>query len=206
MDALVLRVRSSGESNREATFLTREEGIVRALVYGGPKSKLRAFVSPFNSGLLYLYHDPVRDTYKVSDFDARAWRPKLRENYDRMMSAAAIAETILAGHGGGSNWHEALQLADNSLNALENADTAVCARIWVRFLWLWADILGAAPEDSAALNIDIGARRWLETAAKAEPEALSRYVLDDSSLKQAENCCADILSAAIGRRLRSWSW
>lgn len=206
MEALVLRVRASGESNREASFLTREAGIVRALVYGGPKSKLRAFVSPFNSGLLYLYHDPVRDSYKVSDFDARAWRPKLRENYDRMMSAAAIAETILAGHGGGSNWHEALQLADNSLNALENADAAVCARIWVRFLWLWADILGAAPEDNSILNINSGAIHWLEIAAKVEPSTLNRYVLDEGLLKQAENCCADILSAAIGRRLRSWSW
>jgi len=40
--AQILSVRSSGESNRDATILTAEEGIIRATVFGGPKSKLRA--------------------------------------------------------------------------------------------------------------------------------------------------------------------
>ncbi|MDR1256680.1 MAG: recombination protein O N-terminal domain-containing protein, partial [Spirochaetaceae bacterium] len=71
--ALVLRVRPCGESNREAFFLTAETGVTRAYVYGGAKSRLRAAVSPFQSGDLYLYRDPARDSGKVTDFDVRRW-------------------------------------------------------------------------------------------------------------------------------------
>ncbi|MDR2484736.1 MAG: recombination protein O N-terminal domain-containing protein, partial [Treponema sp.] len=46
--ALVLRVRPVGESNREAWFLTPEEGVLKAAVFGGPKSKLRAHIAPFH--------------------------------------------------------------------------------------------------------------------------------------------------------------
>ena len=99
LTAVVLRVRP-GDTAREAFFLSREEGLVRAAVFGGPKSKLRAYISPFNSGTLYLYHDPVRNTNKATDFDCRAWRPGLRERYERVMAADELAKTALAGLGG----------------------------------------------------------------------------------------------------------
>lgn len=145
-EALVLSVRSSGESNREATFLTAEEGIVRATVFGGPKSKLRAHVESMHRGKLWLYYDPVRDSRKVVDFDVHTWRPLLRELLERSLAAAAIAETILASHGGGGSWVEALALADDSLDALEAADESGAQRTLTRFLWKWADILGSRPE------------------------------------------------------------
>ncbi len=145
-EALVLSVRSSGESNREATFLTADEGILRATVFGGPKSKLRAHVESMHRGTLWLYCDPVRDSRKVVDFDVRNWRPQLRELLERSLAAAAIAETILASHGGGGSWVEALSLAEDSLDALEAADEGGAGRTLTRFLWKWADILGSRPE------------------------------------------------------------
>jgi DNA repair protein RecO (recombination protein O) len=145
-EALVLSVRSSGESNREAAFLTAEEGIIRATVFGGPKSKLRAHVESMHRGTLFLYRDPVRDSRKVVDFDVRNWRPMLRELLERSLAASAIAETILASHGGGGAWAEALALVDDSLDALELADEDGSRRTLTRFLWKWADILGARPE------------------------------------------------------------
>ncbi|GHT63934.1 recombinase RecO [Spirochaetia bacterium] len=144
--ALVLKTHNSGESNRDAWFLTAEEGLIRATVFGGPKSKLRAHVSPFNRGTLWIYHDPIRDSRKVSDFDVASWRPGLRELYERTMAADAMADTILASHGGGGNWEEALSLADSGLNALESADEALCVRVFIHFLWNWANILGLRPE------------------------------------------------------------
>ncbi|MDR1100566.1 MAG: recombination protein O N-terminal domain-containing protein, partial [Treponema sp.] len=109
--ALVLRTRPSGESNREAWFLTAEEGLLRATVFGGPRSRLRAHVAPFHSGPLWIYHDPVRDSRKITDFDVLCWRPGIREQYERTMAADALAETILNSHGGGGNWKTAFALA-----------------------------------------------------------------------------------------------
>jgi DNA repair protein RecO (recombination protein O) len=144
-NALILRTRASGESNRDAWFLSAEEGILKATVFGGPKSKLRAHVAPFHSGRIWIYHDPVKDSRKLTDFDVKSWRPGLRESYERTMTAGAVAETILASHGGG-NWGPALKLGDSVFDALENADDENCGRILIYFFWHWADILGSRPE------------------------------------------------------------
>jgi DNA repair protein RecO (recombination protein O) len=144
--ALVLKTAPSGESNRDAWFLTAGEGILRATVFGGPKSKLRAHVSSFHSGVLYLYYDPVRDSRKVSDFDVQSWRPGLRELYERAMAGDAVADTILASHGGGGNWETALSLANASLDALTDVDEGAAGRIFTHFLWNWANFLGLRPD------------------------------------------------------------
>jgi DNA repair protein RecO (recombination protein O) len=209
VQALALRVRESGEANREAFFLTSEFGIIRAIVYGGPKSKLRSYVSPNHAGTLYLYYDPVRDSYKVSDFDVSAWRPGLREMYERSQSAGAIAETILASDGGGASWDSALRLANASLEALSNADAETVRRVTLHFLWNWAEILGVRPElDGGEAHISIknpAALRWLKSVEKLPPSQLSQIPLDEMPMYYAKTLCTEILASALGRQLSSWS-
>jgi DNA repair protein RecO (recombination protein O) len=62
------------------------------------------------------------------------------------MAADAIADTILASHGGGGGWEAALSLAGASLDALEDADEGAAGRIFTQFLWNWADFLGLRPD------------------------------------------------------------
>jgi DNA repair protein RecO (recombination protein O) len=170
--ALVLRIRPTGESNREAFFLTAEAGILAATLYGGPKSRLRSHVAPFHRGTLWLYHDPVRDSWKVSDFDVHAWRPGIREDFRRSMTAFALAETVMAAHGGGGNWTEALTLTDRALDALEGADEETCRRIGVQFLWNWAEVLGIRP------LLD----RCASCACEAGPDEVLYYAPGDGGL------------------------
>jgi DNA repair protein RecO (recombination protein O) len=144
--ALILHARPTGESNREISFLTMEEGLLRATVFGGPKSKLRSHTAPYHQGTLWIYRDPVKDYLKVTDFDVLSWRPGLREKYERSMAAALVAETILASHGGGGQWEDALSLAGDTLDALENAGEESSVRLIIQFLWNWADILGFKPD------------------------------------------------------------
>jgi DNA repair protein RecO (recombination protein O) len=181
--ALVLRVRPSGDANREAWFLTAEEGIIRATVFGGPKSRLRAHVAPFHRGKLWIYHDPVKDNRKVTDFDVLAWRPGLRERYGRSAAAAAVAETILASHGGGGNWPEALSLADAALEALDGAEERFCGEVTLRFLWDWAELLGIRPE----LN------RCASCACEAPGDGVLWYLRREGVL-----LCSSCLAAAGG--------
>jgi DNA repair protein RecO (recombination protein O) len=143
--ALVLRNRPSGESNSEVYLLTAEEGIIRATVFGGPKSKLRAHSAPYNSGQVWIYRDKAKDYSKLSDFDVHSWRPGLRELYERTMAAGGIAETILSTHGGGGDWPAALKLAESTLDALENSQDWLCSCLLVHFLWRWARFLGIQP-------------------------------------------------------------
>ena len=210
--ALTLRVKSSGESNREAWFLTAEEGLIRATVFGGPKSKLRAQVAPFHGGKLWVYHDPVRDSSKVSDFDVQSYRTGIRELYERAMAAAAVAETVLAFQGGGGGWAEAAKLAGSVLDALEGADAAACSRIAVYFLWHWADILGLRPDLSANgerqnhgdIRLDSGALRWLNAIESLPAKEIVRVSLDPASLEQAKTLSTAVLAGELGRKLQSW--
>ncbi|WP_010253070.1 DNA repair protein RecO [Treponema primitia] len=224
--ALILRVRSSGESNREAWILTAEEGILRATVFGGPKSKLRAHVEPYHRGTLWIYLDPVRDSRKITDFDVLSWKPGIRENYERSAAAAAIAETVLAGYGGGGSWEEAFKLADASFGALETADEPCCARIFIHFLWKWAEILGIQPNlDETGTNacepqeneipwdtvegpifLGPGARHWLAAVKDLDPAQMARYTLDGTSARQARAFVTNILEDVLGKRLRTWDF
>ncbi|MDR0639588.1 MAG: recombination protein O N-terminal domain-containing protein [Spirochaetaceae bacterium] len=200
LTALVLRVRPFGENAREGFFLTREDGILRAAVYGGAKSKLRAYVSPFNSGVLYLYHDPVRDTNKVTDFDCLNWRPGLREMYERTITADEIAKTILTGLGG--SFDEALQMAEESLNALENASLTRIRPILIHFWWRWANILGIRPgfhDLQEGFNpghrppLGEGATRWLTATATLSPAQTARFTMDAQSEYEAAAFCHALL-------------
>ena len=149
---IVLRSRSSKfspvnqESNRDVWFLTAEAGVMQATVFGGPKSRLRSYASPFHSGKIWIYHQPVKDTRKFTDFDVKEWRPGLRELYERVMAADAIAETVLESHGGGGNWDKALTLTEAALDVMALADSNLCSRLLLHFMWQWADFLGLKPE------------------------------------------------------------
>jgi DNA repair protein RecO (recombination protein O) len=172
--ALVLRSRLSGESNREITFLTAEEGLIQATVFGGPKSKLRAHTAPYHRGKLWIYRDPVKGFMKVTDFDVQIWRPGIRELYERTMAASALAEAVLTTHGGGGAWTEALSLMDGALDALDNADEAASRRILIHFLWNWAEILGQRPE--------LACRVCGSDAFQAREDGLLWYSLRDGTL------------------------
>ena len=231
--ALILRSRPSGE-NRDVWLLSQEAGLLRVTVFGGPKSRLRSYASPFHSGQAWVYHEPVKNAFKLSDFDVSSWRPGLREMYERAIAADAVSETILESHGGGGNWGRALSLAQEALDALSAADEETCARIVLWFLWQWTDFLGLRPEfatcvlcgkpsprgysvreggmvcDSCSAGADglveagPGCCHWLETTRRIPPDQIVRHTLDKKSFREAKALATAILAEAIGKRLESW--
>ncbi|MDR1957157.1 MAG: recombination protein O N-terminal domain-containing protein [Treponema sp.] len=209
--ALVLRTRPFGESNREAWFLTREEGILTATVFGGPKSKFRALVSPFHQGRLWVYHQPVRDSRKLTDFDVQSWRPGIREQYQRTMTAGAVVETILDSLGSGGNWPWASDLANGTLDALDGADEGACIRVFIHFLWNWLLLMGLRPDGVSPDGtygewavLGPGARHWFRAVENLEPSQAVRYTLDPLSLNQAKALTMGLMARAIGKRPASW--
>jgi len=187
--ALILRNRPSGESNNEVFLLTAEEGILKATVFGGPKSKLRSHSAPYNSGQVWIYREPVKDYSKINDFDVHSWRPGLRELYDRTMAAGGVAETILSTHGGGGDWGKALELAEGTLDALEEADEELCPRLLVHFLWLWADFLGIRPEIEYCSSCgEKGANEPLWFSSRENTLLCGNCVSGASSVPQDELC------------------
>ena len=206
--ALTLRVNQSGESNRQAWFLTSSEGIIKATVFGGPKSRLRSHVAPFHEGMIWIYHNPIKDTFKVTDFDVKYFRTGIRELYERIMAANVISETILAFHGGGGNWNEATGLASAVLDALDSADRDAASRLAIYFLWHWSGILGLRHELSFASSSNTGpgpgALSWLRKIDSLGAPEIKRVSLDSASQEEAKYFTQNILSEALGKRLSSW--
>ena len=119
-----------GEGNREAAVLTEEKGLVRAVVFGGPKSRLRAAVSPYHSGRMWFYTDPVKKTAKVTDFDVEKWREGIRESLVKTWCAALCAEVVLRSQGV-ANW----RLVNGFLDGVNLSEDEACAPALIRFLW-----------------------------------------------------------------------
>ena len=71
--AVVLQAARMGEIHRRVALFTGERGVVYATAHGAGKavSKLKAAAIPFALITAYLYHDPVRNSYKVTDVSAR---------------------------------------------------------------------------------------------------------------------------------------
>ena len=96
-EATVLALKQIGEQNRLVTLFTPKDGVITAVLYGGPKSKLRAMVSPYHRGRIWLYTDTVRKSCKISDFDVQNFRPGIRERNDTSwICGCADAERLMA--------------------------------------------------------------------------------------------------------------
>ncbi len=144
-DTLVLSVSPKGESNRTATLFTAELGIHYATLYGGPKSKMRALVSPYCRGIMYLYTDEVRHSAKIIDFDVKNFHPTFRESIFKSWAAALAVELLVRTSCAGSP-AESWPLINGFLDGLDLCDDDAGRTGLIRFLWRYTGLLGIRPD------------------------------------------------------------
>jgi DNA repair protein RecO (recombination protein O) len=139
--ALVLSLSPFGEGHREALLLTEEKGLIRAAVFGGAKSKLRSLVSPWQSGIVWIYTDPVKKSSRITDFDVQFWRQGIRESLIRAWCASVCTEIVTRSHGL-SGW----VLANAFLDGIAVSDDTECRFALLRFFWRTLHAAGIAPD------------------------------------------------------------
>jgi DNA repair protein RecO (recombination protein O) len=145
-EAVVLRARESPGGSRIVTLLAADRGLVDAFVFGGPKSRLRSLASPYHSGRAWVYLDPVKDLRKLSDFDAQATYPTLRENLRKIWSASFQAEAVLRTDAAGGESRAAWRLLTEGLAALDAAEDSDIDYINVQYGWRLLDLMGLKPD------------------------------------------------------------
>lgn len=138
-EATVLATKQIGEQNRLVTLFVPKDGIITAVLYGGPKSKLRAMVSPYHRGRMWLYTDSVRHTCKISDFDVQNFRPGIRESLFKTWTASLCAELIIKTYAHGESTYKLVQ---GFLDGLDIADEVQAKIGLLRFLWRYQCELG----------------------------------------------------------------
>jgi len=140
-NALVLSLSSFGEGHREALLLTEDRGLVWAAVFGGAKSKLRAMVSPWQSGTVWVYSDPVKKSNKITDFDVTSYREGIREDLVRTWCASVCSELVTKSHGI-AEW----KLVNAFLDGINVSGEDECRFALLRFLWRILLAAGISPD------------------------------------------------------------
>ena len=143
-EALVLSVSSFSSDHRNVSLLVPQEHgctIVPATLFGGARSKLRGMVSTYQSGQVWLYSNPIKNSNKITDFSVSAYRMELRESLARSWCAAVCSEITIKTCGT-VNW----QLVNAFLDGLCVSDDEGCGRGLLRFLWRLLQTAGVAPD------------------------------------------------------------
>ena len=141
LQALVLSVRQFGEDNRIVKFLSKEKGIFDAVLYGGPKSKLRAYVSPYHFGKLWIYTDETKHSIKITDFEVIKYHPEIRENLFKTWCASFCAELLIKTDATGE-YEKIWTLANGFLDGISVSSEDECRIAFLRFVWRYIGIMG----------------------------------------------------------------
>ncbi len=145
-EALALRVRESPGGSRILCLMTAEAGLLDVFVFGGPKSKLRSLAAPWSAGRAFVYHDPVKDLSKLSDFEVRDSFSGLREGLRKIWCASLIGEFLQKTSGGGGDYPLVLSLALEALSCLEALPEDRADYPTLLFLWKMLGLLGLMPD------------------------------------------------------------
>jgi len=142
-EAIVLVNRPYAELHRRVTLLSPDLGIFEAVVYGGRKGKLGGGLEPFTSGLFYLYHNRVRNSYSITDVLVNKDVRTLKSDFERICIANALAEIVMKMDGGG--YQMLYTLLGDSLELLDDKQVP-SKRIFTLFVWQFIQGMGLVDE------------------------------------------------------------
>lgn len=142
---IIFSLKKQGEQNRLVSVLTPDQGIINCMLYGGPKSKLRSLVQPFNRGSLYLYTDNIKHSVKITDFDPKKIHLTLRENLYKSWAATLASEIVLKTKCAGDP-QNAFILLSALLDGIDAVNEEEARLGMLRFLWRYLGLLGIQPD------------------------------------------------------------
>lgn len=203
MQAVILKVRDTGAGNSLVTMLSEEGGIISSLLYGGPKSKLRSLVQPFNSGNVWLYEDKAKESSKITDFEVSAAHMRLKASLYKIWAASLAAEIVLKTHAAGEP-KDAFILLSAFLDGIDASDENGARLGTVRFLWRYLGLLGVQPQVADCIpkfRLDKDASAYLEAMNSMKPGEVRKIVLEAPSVQQLKDMTFSLIAEAAGGRL-----
>lgn len=146
-EGISLRCRRVGEFHKSVVMLSREGGIQEAMLHGAykGKSRLSASTEPFKHLKLLLYHNPVKDSWKITDGELLGSFQGLGDQLYRIYLASRWAEIVEKTRGGGASGEEGeavFLLFGRALAALSAAPEKSAAAVNVQFLWRFLELMG----------------------------------------------------------------
>ena len=91
--AVVTNTRPYGEMHRTVTLLTGSLGLINAKIFGGRKGKKTALAPLYSYGSYQLYHNPVNDTYTLSEEESEFTPLGIMKDLKATYTAAYLCES-----------------------------------------------------------------------------------------------------------------
>jgi DNA repair protein RecO (recombination protein O) len=147
-EAVVLHSYGVGEYHKGVTLFSVDWGILRGIAHGAkkPKSRLRGATETFCHSTVYLYHEPVKNAYKITDMTVKDFFDNLRWDLSLYYTASVWAEVILKSYGGGGSCAEVFRLFIQSLRCLDRLGAPHHIYLSLQFLWRFLHIAGLGPD------------------------------------------------------------
>ncbi|MBN1685789.1 MAG: DNA repair protein RecO [Spirochaetales bacterium] len=179
-EGLILKNGRIGEIHKAVTLLSPGHGILSAIAHGAykGKSKLSGVTGVFSRSRLYLYHDPVRDSYKITDVEPISCFDNVRGELEKYYTASLWAEVVLRTYAGGGEFGEVYRLFCEALLLLDNCWPEKNDAVLALFLFRYVDSLGYLPDFNAC-----------ERCGRDLEENEPWHVCDDGSIR-CSGCAA----------------
>ncbi len=135
-EAVVLKTRRFGDFHKSVTILSPEKGIINAVAHGAYKgrSRISSITDPFCISVFDLYHNPVKDLWKITGCESRALNSRIRENLNAHYNAVFWSELILKSHSLGADFPAAYELFTSAVSCLDRDNTSAAA-LTLQFLY-----------------------------------------------------------------------
>ncbi len=141
--AIVLSSERSGNADRRLRLLSEELGIIHVTSFGARKSNKTVKAGFLADGTFFLYHNPVKNSYTLSDADIGSSHTAILEDLDADYTAMCFSELLIRTNGG--DQQATYRLLKGSLAALETQVVSK-SQVLIQFIWNLIDVLGMRPD------------------------------------------------------------
>jgi len=147
-DVVVCKTRRQGDYNKQLTLFSGELGLIRATVYGAyrGRSRLSGSTEQFKRLKVYLYYNPVRQSWKVSDAEVVRSYQEILESLEKIMTASAGVEIIIKSEAAGGEGKNLYSMLLSFLNSIVHSDAADLDFILIQFIWRYIELSGYHPD------------------------------------------------------------
>jgi DNA repair protein RecO (recombination protein O) len=124
-EAAVLKTRRMGDNHKTVVILSPEKGILNAVAHGAYKGKSRisSITDPFCVSDFELYHNPVKELWKISSCESIVLNSNIRENLNAVYNASFWSELILKSHASGADFEWSYKIYTEALSCLNEANS-----------------------------------------------------------------------------------
>ena len=151
---LVIKSIKVGENHRLVTLFSKEIGVFRAMAYGAGKatSLLKPATIPFADIVAYLYYNPTKEYFRITDVEIVNLHPCIRSNLAKFFTASLWVEIGLISHGGGTDLIRMHNLLIRAIRVLDKISSKKVEILSIQILWRFLLILGMYPDFSICYN------------------------------------------------------